>query len=207
MRLFPRLFVFLGLAWLTFYLFGQARAANGQEDVDATRVVLLFGAVVLVGGVTGVLFVVMIMPAIGDLVGNFFFQPDQKLIRTPHDVALGACARGDFEAAIEAYEKALEEDPSDTLAHSEIAKIQCEQFGDPSAAAATLEAALQRDWPVEDAAFLSSRLVDVYWKHQRDARQARALLLQIIEAMPGTRHASNAEHRLHEIERELSSGS
>lgn len=203
MRLLPRLILFLGLAWLTYYLFSQARAANTQEDVDATRVVMLFGGVVILGGITGVLFVVMVMPILGDVIGNLFFQPSEQIERTAHDEAVGACARGDYEAAIEAYQKALAEDPEDTLAYSEIVKIQCEHFHDPAAGAATLEEALQQEWPVEEAAFLSSRLVDVYWKYQRDARQARALLLQIVETMPGTRHASNAEHRIQEIEKQI----
>jgi len=204
MRSIPRLLLFLGLAWLTYYLFSQARAANTEENVDATRVVLLFGGVVLLGGVTGVLFVVMVMPMLGDIMGNLFFQPNEQIERTAHDEAAGACARGDYGAAVEAYQKALAENPEDTLAYSEIVKIQCEQFRDPAAGAATLEEALQQEWPVEDAAFLSSRLVDVYWKYQRDAHMARALLMQIVETMPGTRHASNAEHRLQEIERQIS---
>ena len=203
MRLLPRLILFLGLACLTYYLVSQARAANTEEDVDATRVVMLFGGVVILGGITGVLFVVMVMPVLGDMLGNLFFQPSEQIERTAHDEAVGACARGDYEAAIEANQKALAEDPEDTLAYSEIVKIQCEHFHDPAAGAATLEEALQQEWPVEEAAFLSSRLVDVYWKYQRDARQARALLLQIVETMPGTRHASNAEHRIQEIEKQI----
>ena len=149
------------------------------------------------------MFVVMVMPVLGDMLGNLFFQPSEQIERTSHDEAVGACARGDYEAAIEAYQKALAEDPEDTLAYSEIVKIQCEHFHDPAAGVATLEEALQQEWPVEEAAFLSSRLVDVYWKYQRDARQARALLLQIVETMPGTRHASNAEHRIQEIEKQI----
>jgi hypothetical protein len=88
-----------------------------------------------------------------------------------------------------------------------VAKICCEHLDDAPGAAELLEQALQREWAPDDAAFLSARLVDVYWKHQHDARGARALLLQIIEAMPGTRHAANAEHRLREIEQQLATES
>lgn len=199
----PRLLIFLGLAWLTFVLFSEAHALNNKPDVDPSRVVLLFGGVVLVGGVTGILFVLMIMPQIGDAIGNFFFQPNQQVEKDPHSAAQAALARGDHEAALEEYRQILEAEPGDTLAYSEIAKISCEHFGDPATAAETLEEALQREWLPEDAAFLSSRLVDVYWKFQHDARSSRALLLQIIETMPGTRHAANAEHRLREIEQQL----
>ena len=203
MRSLPRLLIFLGLLWLTFVLFREAQAANNKPDADASRLVLLFGGVVLVGGAAGILFVLMVMPQIGDAIGNFFFQPNQQIEKDPHSAAQSALARGDHEAAIEEYRQILENDPTDTLAYSELAKISCEHFEDPADAAETLEQALEREWPPEDAAFLSSRLVDVYWKFQRDARSARALLMQIIETMPGTRHAANAEHRLREIEQQL----
>jgi hypothetical protein len=165
--------------------------------------VLLFGAVVLVGGTTGILFVLMVMPSIGDTIGNFFFQPDQQIERDPHADAQAATLRGDYPAAIQEYLNILEKDPGDVLSYSEIVKIQCEHLADPAAAAQTLEEALQREWAPDDAAFLTTRLVDVYWQHQRDARSARALLLQIVEAMPGTRHSANAEHRLREIEQQI----
>jgi tetratricopeptide (TPR) repeat protein len=199
----PRILLFLGLAWLTFVLFKEAHAVNQQPDVDASKVVLLFGSVVLVGGLTGVLFVLMIMPAIGDSIGNFFFQPNEQAERDPHADAQAALARGDHAGAVEEYRKLLESDPSDLLAYSEIAKISCENLADPASAAQTLEQSLEREWSPDDAAFLTMRLVDVYWQHQHDARNARAMLVQIVEAMPGTRHAANAQHRLREIEQQI----
>lgn len=203
MRSLPRLFVFLGLVWLTLVLFREARIASGKPDVDASRIVLLFGSVVLVGAFTGILFVLMIMPAIGDAIGNFFFQPNARAEKDAHSDAQAALARGDYETAVEEYRKVVEQDPTDTLSYSEIAKISCEHLQDAAAAAEVLEQALERKWPPDDAAFLSARLVDVYWKFQHDAPRARALLLQIIETMPGSRHAANAQHRLQEIERQL----
>jgi tetratricopeptide (TPR) repeat protein len=198
-----RLLIFLGLAWLTYVLFREARIANAREDMDASRVVLLFGGVVLVGGTAGVLFAILVMPSFGDWVGNFFFQPNVQIERDPHTAAVAAVARGDYALAVEEYREMLERNPEDTLSYSEIAKISCEHLDDAPGAAQALEDALQREWPQEDAAFLTARLVDVYWKFQHDARSARALLLQIIETMPGTRHAANAEHRLKEIEHQI----
>jgi hypothetical protein len=195
--------MFLGLAWLTFVLFHEARLASNKEDVDATKVVMLFGGVILAGALAGILFVVMVMPQLGDTIGNFFFHPDQQIEKDPHWAAQSALARGDYEGAVQEYRQILEKDPCDMLSYSEIAKIECENLQDPATAAETLEGALQNEWPPEDAAFLSSRLVDVYWRFQHDAQSARALLLQIIETMPGTRHSANAEHRLKEIEQQI----
>jgi lipopolysaccharide biosynthesis regulator YciM len=143
------------------------------------------------------------MPSIGDWIGNFFFQPNEQAVRDPHSDAQAALARGDHAGAVEEYRRVLGDDPDDLLSYSEIAKISCEHLADPAAAAQMLEQALEREWPPDDAAFLTSRLVDVYWQHQHDGPGSRALLLQIIEAMPGTRHAANAQHRLHEIDKQI----
>lgn len=203
MRALPRLLIFLGLAYLAFVLFHEARLAKANPDVDPSKVVMLFAGFILIGGSAAIIVVVMVMPRIGDAVGNFFFQPNETIEKDPHSSAQAALARGDYASAVEEYRQILENDPNDTLSYSEIAKISCEHLDDAAGAQALLEEALQREWAPNDAAFLSSRLVDVYWKFEHDARSARALLLQIIESMPGTRHAANAEHRLKEIEQQI----
>ena len=202
MSTLPRLLLFLGLAWLTFVLFQEARTVYQQPEVDHGKVVILFGSVVLVGILAGGLFVLMILPALGDAVGNFFFQPGEQISRDPHADAQAALLRGDHAGAIEEYRRIIKGDPSDTLSYSEIVKIYCDHLADPRSAASTLEEALQREWPADDLAFLTARLVDVYWQHLHDANAARGLLEQIVSAMPGTRHAANAQHRLLEIERQ-----
>ena len=198
-----RPFLILALAWLTYVIFSEARVEMAKEHSDAGRVVLYFGGVVLVGSAAGLLVVTMVMPALGDAIGHFFYNPNEKIEKSPHAGALVAIARGDYEAAVQEYLKAFADDPHDMLALSEVAKIECEHLGNPAAAADILEQALWREWTQEDAAFLTSRLVEVYWKHQRNFRDARALLMQIIETMPGTKHSANAQHKLQELEREL----
>jgi tetratricopeptide (TPR) repeat protein len=203
MSTLPRILIFLGLAWLAYVLFHDARIAMNKPDVDMSRVVVLFCGLVAVGVAGGILVVLTVVPRIGDALGNFFFQPGEKMEKNPHAPALAAIARGDYAGAVEQYGQILEANPGDTLAYSEIAKIACEHLQDPALAAATLERALEHEWAADDAAFLTSRLVDVNWNFQHDASSARALLLQIIEMMPGTRHAANAGHRLKEIEHQI----
>ena len=203
MSTLPRILILLVLAGLAYVLFHDARIAMNKPNIDSGRVVLLFGAVVVVGVVGGVFLAVSVVPRIGDAIGNFFFQPAQKIEKDPHAPAQAAIARGDFAGAVEQYRLILETNPGDTLAYSEIAKIACEHLQDPALAAATLEGALEHEWAGDDAAFLTSRLVDVHWNFLHDAGNARALLLQIIELMPGTRHAANAGHRLKEIEQQI----
>jgi len=193
----------LALAWLAFVIFYEARAEMKNENADSSKIVLYFGGVVLVGGIAAVLIVTMVLPAVGDAIGNLFFSPNEKIEKAPHADAMSALARGEYEEAVQAYLHAFEKDPHDTLALSEMAKIECEHLENPTAAADVLEQALQREWTPEDAAFLTSRLVDVYWKYQHNVRDSRSLLMQIIESMPGTKHAANAQHKLQEIERAL----
>lgn len=197
--------LFLALGYLGFVLFEEASAAYRAEVVDQSRVVVLFGSLVIVGLLMGVVAAFTLVPAFGERLGSFFFNPDRRIEASPHAAALVALARGDFPEAITAYARAFEANPHDTHALSEMARIYCEKLGDPASAANILEQALEAQWPQDEAAFLTQRLAEVCWSHQHNARRARELLLQIIETFPGTRQAANATHRLQEIERKLAS--
>ena len=202
MRLLRLLFA-VALVWLTVVIFSEARRESKKEPSDMGKVTMYFGGVVLVGGLAGILVVTVVMPAVGDAIGNLFFSPNQQIEKNPHGDAMSALARGDYEGAVQGYLKAFEADPHDTFALSEMAKLECEHLSNPEAAADLLEQALQREWEPEDAAFLTSRLAEVYWKYQHNARDARGLLMQIIESMPNTKNSANAQHKLQEIERAL----
>jgi tetratricopeptide (TPR) repeat protein len=198
-----RTILFFILLVCGFVLFHYARLAHNNPDAAPSQILGLFCGIVLLGVVAAILFVTTILPAIVESMTNLFFNPDEKAEKDPHSDAISAVARGDYEGAIEAYRAIYENDPTDTLALSESAKIYCEHLENPAAAAELLEEALKKEWPPEGVAFLSTRLVDVYWKYQHDGPSARALLLQIMELMPETRHAANATHRLQEIDKEL----
>jgi len=168
-----------------------------------SKVILLFIGVLFGGAVGAGLVVSVALPWLGDGVGNFFFNPNEKAEPHPHSRALAATARGDYAAAVAEYRKISAEVPEDTMAVSEASRLCCEKLHDPEAAAALLEEALARDWLPEDAAFLSLRLADVYWTHQHDAGRAREMLLQVMNLLPGTKHAANAGHKLQELERQV----
>lgn len=198
-----RLLIALLLTALGVYLFRQAKSAYDGDVADYSRAILLFGAVVVVGVAAGSLLAFSFLPQVAEGIGNMFFQPNEQIEKNPHADAMAAIARGEYEKAVEEYGKAFEKNPDDTLALSEMARIYCDKLHNPAPAAELLEEALQRDLLPEDAAFLCARLADVYWTHQHDIARARALLLQVMETMPGTRHAANASHRLQEIERQV----
>ena len=200
MKLLARLAVLASLGWLVLVLFWETRDHAAETD-DASGLVVLFAATLLLGAIIGTGIAMWLLPMIGEWIGNYFFSPSERgVVNEPHAEAAAKMARGDYAGALADYRAACARDPADTFALGNAARILCEKLGDPASAASLLEDALSRDWPQDQSAFLANRLADVYWKYQADAPRARSLLLQIIAAMPGTRHAAQAQKRLREID-------
>jgi tetratricopeptide (TPR) repeat protein len=193
----------LGLLWLEVVLFYYVGKIRDSENPDNTTLLLLFLGIVVIAIVIGTIFALFVVPAIGEFVGNFFFNPNQEIEKSPHSAAMAKIAQGDYEGAVEEYKKTLEETPDDTHALSEIIHLYCDKLHNHDAAELFMEDALQKEWPPEQGAFLASRLVDIYWIHKHDAARARHVLNQIVDTMPDTKYAANAAHRLHEIDRAL----
>jgi|ERR1700677_70530 len=202
MRNMTRTLSILGLLWLEIVLYMQVQARE-KAGGDETVIIVLFLAIIFLAIVIGGVVALAVVPAIGETIGNFFFNPNQEIEKNPHSNAMAKIAQGDYEGAIEAYKKNVEEDPEDMHALSEVIHIYCDKLHDHDSAERYLEEALKNEWPPEQGAFLASRLVDVYWNHRHDAERARHVLMQIAETMPNTKHAANAVHRLHEIDRAL----
>lgn len=202
-RYLTRILFLSGLLLLGYVLIKQVVIIRDSDNPDDSKLFLLFGGLLLVAVVIGIMAALSIIPSIGETIGNFFFNPNQKIEKNPHSDALAKIAQGDYEGAIEAYKKNLANNPDDMHALSEVIHLYCDKLHDHDAAEHFLEEALKSEWPPEQGAFIASRLVDVYWNHRHDAARARHVLMQIAETMPDTRHAANAIHRLHEIERVL----
>jgi hypothetical protein len=186
MRIFTRLVIVAALCWLGYVLFVDCRHYQAQEDADQTKIAVYFIGIVTIGIVVGCVVALSLIPAIGDHVGDAFFNPNQEIERDPHSGALAKIAQGDFEGAI--------------------AHFYCDKLRNFPAAGETLEKALEREWPAEESAFLCNRLVDVYWTYQHNAERARSILIQVAETLPDTRYAANALHRMRDIERALETG-
>ncbi len=203
MRNLFRAIAIFGLLWLEILLYRQVETINHSENPDNTKIIILFGAIIFIAVVIGTIAAVVIIPSIGEVIGNFFFNPSQEIEKNPHSNAMARIAQGDYEGAVGEYKKNLEQDPNDMHAFSEIVHLYCDKLHNYDEAEHFLEEALKQEWPPEQGAFIASRLVDVYWNHRGDAERARHVLMQIAETMPNTRHAANAVHRLKEIDRAL----
>ena len=200
-----RLLFLAAFTWVGYVLFSEAEVQAHLENPDNSKVVLLFAGAVLDGTVIALILTILVVPAVGDRIGSFFFNPSEKIEHDQHADAIAKLAQGDFEGAIEDYEEIWARDPSDTLAVSEIARICCRDLGDTARAATVIERALEREWPHEQSSFLANRLADVYLL-QNDLVRARQLIVEIASNMEGTKYAANALHRLREIDRSLETG-
>jgi hypothetical protein len=200
-----RLLVLAAFAWVGYVILSEAREQAKLDEPDNSKVVLLFAGAILDGLVVATLVAFMVVPALGDVIGGYFFNPGTQIEKDPHSEAISRLARGDPEGAIESYRALLAKDPSDTLALSEIARICCRDLEDTARGAAVLEQALQGEWTHEQSSFLANRLADVYIL-QHQPMLARRLIVQIANTLEGTRYAANAQHRLREIDRLIETG-
>jgi TolA-binding protein len=70
---------------------------------------------------------------------------------------------------------------------------------DPAAAIQTIRHALESQaWEVNDAAYFLFRLAELYDEVEGNRESAVAIMNQVIEQFPETRHSANARNKLHE---------
>lgn len=217
LRYLPRILVFLICVFGAWYFFSEfSKIEHTREEIVVDENVEVAGAgvsdmggkaMVNLGGfivmalVAAILFGLTILPVVGEIIGGAFFNPGGEIEKDPHHDAMAFMAQGDYDGAIAAYRKVVADNPHDTHAISEIARINIDKLHNPAGAAEAFENALQTEWPPDEGGFLAMRLAEVYWTHFGDAERAKAVLEQIKETMPGTRHAANANHKIIEIDR------
>ncbi len=176
------------------------------DSSDDSSAVAQLPALLLAGIYAGVLFVMYILPAITDKATAAVLDSNELIETDPLHDARAAYARGDYEEAMDVYRSVVDDDPYNRLPWVEIAKIQHDNLEDPEAALLTLRTALEsHEWPVNDAAYFMGRLSDIYLTDFDDRESAIAILNQMIEIFPETRHSANATHKLREMGEDLTS--
>ncbi len=184
---------FFGLAIL--YVVGKWHAEAWQNNP-----MYPFLAIISIAIAGGFLFVTVVLPQIGDALGTVMYSSGEEIKADEGMKAAAKMASGDYEGAIEEYEKALAEKPDDTFTISEVAKIKGDKLEQPDEALTYLQEHLEaREWPQDDAAFLMFRIADIY-THAESWDSAKSVLEQIIGDFPGTRHSSTAKHRISELD-------
>ena len=153
----------------------------------------------LSAGLVGIFFVLEVLPAFAHRVTHAVYDSAEMM---EHDVmhdARSLLAQGEYNRAIEAFRQAAAAAPLNRLPWVEIAKVYKTNLGDPASAIQTIRDALEsQEWEVSDAAYFLFRLAELYNEVDGNRTTAGAIMEQVIQQFPGTRHSANATHRLHD---------
>jgi tetratricopeptide (TPR) repeat protein len=153
----------------------------------------------LTAGLVGIVFVVHVLPAIAHRFTHAVYDSAEMVEKDPMHDARSLVAQGEWSAAIEAFKVAAAADPLNRLPWVEIAKIQRDHLEDPAEAALTIRTALEKqEWQANDAAYFLFRLAELYDEGMNDRNAAVAVLQQVVDEFPESRHSANARHKLHE---------
>lgn len=178
-------------------LAGEIQALEGQKTFNG--ILLAF----LSAGLVGIFFVLQVLPGLAHRATHAIYDSAEMM---EHDVmhdARSLLAQGEYHGAIEAFKQAAAKEPLNRLPWVEIAKIYKDNLGDPESAIQTIRYALEsQEWEVNDAAYFLFRLAELYDELQGDRATAIAIMQQVVEQFPGTRHSANANHKLHEWEQQ-----
>lgn len=171
-----------------------------QQLMTASDGMKFIGFIVIGVGM-GILAVKFVLPWIGDAMGEVVYSSGEETEQDEMTKAAACISQGDYEGAIEHYNKMLADKPTDPFPLAEIAKVYAERLHEPENALHVLSVHLQsKDWPVDDAAFIMFRIADVQASHLHQFALARDMLEQVVANFPNTRHSANARHKITEIE-------
>jgi tetratricopeptide (TPR) repeat protein len=150
-------------------------------------------------GIAGIVVVVYLLPFFAQRVTHAVYDSAEMIEKDVMHDARALVAQGEYHAAIEAFKEAAKAEPLNRLPWVEIAKIYKDNLEDPEAAIQTIRYALEsQEWEINDAAYFLFRLAELYDEVQGDRATAIAILRQVVEQFPRTRHSANANARLHE---------
>ncbi len=176
---------------------------NGlRSDYSSIEGERMFSGILLTfvsSGIVGVFVVVYLLPFFAQRVTHAVYDSSEMIEKDVMHDARVKVAQGDYLAAIEPYKEAAKADPLNRLPWVEIAKIYKDNLEDPQSAIDTIRYALEsQEWEVNDAAYFLFRLAELYDEVLGDRDSAIAIMHQVVEQFPRTRHSANANTRLHE---------
>lgn len=153
----------------------------------------------LSAGLIGIVFVLEVLPIFAHRVTHAIYDSAEMIEKDVMHDARVLVAQGDWHGAIEAFKQAAKAEPLNRLPWVEIAKIQKDNLEDPHAAIETIRHALEsQEWEINDAAYFLFRLAELYDEVLGDRNAAAAIMGQVIQEFPRTRHSANAQAKLHE---------
>jgi tetratricopeptide (TPR) repeat protein len=167
-----------------------------MESVRVFNGVLL---TIFCAALIGVVAVIDVLPAFAHRVTHAVYDSAEMMEYDVMHDARSLVAQGDFLGAIEGFKKAATADPLNRLPWVEIVKIYKDNLHDSASAIQTIRDVLEaQEWELDDAAYFMFRLAELYDEFEKDHVSAVSIMNQVMEQFPGTRHAANASHKLHE---------
>lgn len=157
----------------------------------------------LAGLYAGLLFLVFILPLISDaLVGLVYGKPGSVDCAEDRMREVRVLqAQGDFVGALEELRHRVTADAGDREAWSTMAKIQLQNLKDSEGSLATLREALHaHDWDDDADAFFRVSIGSILAEDVEDMENAAAEYQKVISLFPNSHYATQATHRLQEIE-------
>jgi tetratricopeptide (TPR) repeat protein len=174
-------------------------AQNLADDKDSISTFTGILYTFLSAGYIGIVFVAYILPLLAHRATHTIYDSGEILQKDNMSLARSKLAQGDYEGAMLAFREAAVGDPDNRIPWVEIIKIQREFLHDPAAAIATIREILEVNaWHENDAAYFLFRLAELYDTDMGDRESAVAIMEQVLEQFPETRHSANARHKLHE---------
>jgi tetratricopeptide (TPR) repeat protein len=121
--------------------------------------------------------------------GSTFYNPSGKTTpwKREYSLAESYLARGQIEAAIDAFEEAIAENPTDPTPYARVARVHRDVLSDPAHAAHWFRRALSESAPEPRLRrLLREELLEVYEVRLGEARRALPMLSRIAEEEMGT---------------------
>jgi tetratricopeptide (TPR) repeat protein len=160
---------------------------------------LLTYFIILAAG-TGFVVVKWVLPILGDAVSTATFSSGEQAGPSPYVKAIALATAGQYPEAAAEFKLQAAANPTDRFPVMELVKLQLGKLEDVDGAIQTLHSALGQQWEERDGAFFAQRLADLYHDEKGDSASAKELLQSIIAKFPNSPAASNAIHRIREIE-------
>ncbi len=142
--------------------------------------------------------------------GGALYNPSGKSTPRQREYSLAESyvARGQYQEAIDAFEVAILEDPSDSMPYLRVARIQRDKMGDDGGAAHWFKKALtDSDTNAGIRTLVRKELLELYEVRMGQPGRAAPMLARVSEEEAGTKDGDWAAEELKRIKRIIAGGS
>jgi len=182
---------------LALYVTGMLWSKGNVIDGVFALFVWLFFCLIL-----GILLLPDIINKIGNKGGELYYPNIDAKVARDYSHAKAHLIACKYQEAIEEYKKALEEDPEDITAQSEIANIYAEHIKDYPKAIEEYNKTLSMEPEETIGIFIQHRLADIYSQHMNDNNSAVDALQKIMDKFPpGHKYTQQAYSRIERLKK------